>query len=49
MNGMGEPKASRVCGGLFGSCMTFAAMKDASAPGQVAFDDMKALLRVLEK
>ena len=47
---MGEyGKASRVCGGLFGSCMTFAAMKDASAPGQVAFDDMKALLRVLEK
>lgn len=36
--------ASRLCGGTFGSAMTFASAGDSSAPGQVSFDVMNLVL-----
>ena len=38
---------SRVCGGTFGSAMTFAAVGKTSAPGQISIDDEKIILQVL--
>ena len=38
---------SRISGELFGSCVTFAAGKKASAPGQIAMDDLKNILQIL--
>ena len=38
---------SRVCGELFGSCVTFAAGKNASAPGQIEAEKMEEILKVL--
>lgn len=44
---MGElGKISRICGSVFGSCMTFGAGSNASAPGQL---DARDLLTILEK
>lgn len=40
-------RLSRMMGEYFGSCMTFATAKDASAPGQVPLDDLKKVLEVL--
>lgn len=40
---------SRICGGVFGSAMTFAALGRASAPGQAAADSVKKLTSELEK
>ncbi len=36
--------ASRLCGGTFGSAMTFASAGDSSAPGQISFDVMNLVL-----
>ncbi len=45
---MGELGAiSRVCGATFGSCMTFASLGKASAPGQINLDDMNNTLNSL--
>ena len=38
---------SRISGELFGSCVTFAAGKNASAPGQISMDKMEEFLDVL--
>ena len=38
---------SRVCGELFGSCVTFGAGKNASAPGQVPMSKLAEILEVL--
>lgn len=38
---------SRVCGELFGSCVTFGAGKNASAPGQVPVAELEEILEVL--
>ncbi len=46
MGGLG--KLSRVCGGVFGSCMTFGAGKNASAPGQLNTEDLRAILEDLD-
>ncbi len=40
-------RISRIAGGLFGSDITFGAGRDASAPGQLAFHDLKAGLALL--
>ena len=40
-------RLSRMMGEYFGSCMTFATAKDASAPGQVPLADLKKVLEVL--
>ncbi len=45
---MGEIGAiSRVCGATFGSCMTFASIGKASAPGQINLEDMNKSLQSL--
>lgn len=42
---MGEMgKISRISGGFFGSCVTFAAGKQASAPGQMNVEDINAII-----
>lgn len=47
---MGElGKISRVCGGFFGSCITFAAGAAASAPGQVDAGALKAALHAVRQ
>jgi 3-dehydroquinate dehydratase-1 len=38
---------SRLAGELFGSCLTFAAAKDVSAPGQVSVRDVRSILEIL--
>ncbi|MDO5639688.1 MAG: type I 3-dehydroquinate dehydratase [Neisseria sp.] len=40
---------SRLCGEEFGSAMTFGAAKQASAPGQIAVNDLAFILGVLSK
>ena len=41
-------KLSRIFGGQFGSCLTFASLDKASAPGQVSFKDMVKILDLIE-
>ena len=41
-------KISRASGAYFGSCITFAAGKNASAPGQISAEDLKAVLQDLD-
>ena len=38
---------SRICGELVGSAMTFASAGQASAPGQIAVEDMNLLLEAI--
>lgn len=40
-------KLTRVSGAVFGSCLTFGAGQDASAPGQINAEDLKAILEDL--
>jgi 3-dehydroquinate dehydratase-1 len=40
---------SRVCGGVFGSALTFAVGQAASAPGQIPIEDLQAALAVLRR
>ena len=47
MGGLGA--VSRLCGGVFGSALTFAVGASASAPGQIAIDDVRAALSVLQR
>lgn len=41
-------KLSRVCGAHFGSCVTFGAGENASAPGQLNAEDLRAILEDLD-
>ncbi len=41
-------RLSRVSGGLFGSCMTFGAGENSSAPGQINAEDLKAILEDID-
>lgn len=41
-------KVTRVCGQVFGSCMTFGAGKNASAPGQLGAEDLRAVMEDLD-
>ncbi|MCI8622268.1 MAG: type I 3-dehydroquinate dehydratase [Provencibacterium sp.] len=45
MGAVGLP--SRVCGGLFGSAVTFGAGRQASAPGQIGVQELRAFCRAL--
>jgi len=47
MGGLGA--VSRLCGGVFGSALTFAVGASASAPGQIAIEDVRAALSVLQR
>ena len=40
---------SRICGEVFGSCLTFGAAKKASAPGQMGVEDLSQVLSTLHK
>lgn len=40
---------SRVCGETFGSCVTFGAGKNASAPGQIPMEELQQILEVLRQ
>ena len=47
MGGLGA--VSRLCGGVFGSALTFAVGASPSAPGQIAIDDVRAALSILQR
>jgi 3-dehydroquinate dehydratase-1 len=47
MGGLGA--VSRLCGGVFGSALTFAVGASASAPGQIAIEDVRSALAVLQR
>lgn len=47
MGGMGI--ISRICGEVFGSCMTFATMGASSAPGQMPEEELQQVLAVIHK
>jgi 3-dehydroquinate dehydratase-1 len=47
MGGLGA--VSRLCGGVFGSALTFAVGASASAPGQIPIADVRAALAVLQR
>jgi 3-dehydroquinate dehydratase I len=47
MGGLGA--VSRLCGGMYGSALTFAVGAAASAPGQIAIEDVRAALAVLQR
>ena len=40
---------SRMCGEVFGSCLTFGALGTASAPGQMRVDDLSTVLQLVHK
>ena len=47
MGGLGS--VSRISGGTFGSCITFGADREASAPGQLDFRELKEIIRILDE
>jgi 3-dehydroquinate dehydratase-1 len=47
MGGLGA--VSRIVGGVFGSALTFAVGKSASAPGQIAIEDLRVALNTVGK
>lgn len=47
MSMAGTGVLSRMCGEVFGSCLTFGAAKKASAPGQIPVDELKQVLTIL--
>lgn len=49
MSMAGTGVLSRMCGEVFGSCLTFGAAKKASAPGQIPVDELKQVLTILHK
>jgi len=38
---------SRLSGEIFGSAITFASVRNASAPGQISVTDMKSILQLI--
>lgn len=49
MSMAGTGVISRICGEVFGSCLTFGAAKKASAPGQMGVEDLTQVLSLLHK
>ena len=47
MGGYGS--VSRMIGGVFGSALTFAVGKSSSAPGQIAIDELRAVLATVRR
>ena len=47
MSGIGT--ISRLSGEIFGSCLTFAAAKKASAPGQIGINELRNTLKIIHK
>lgn len=49
MSMAGTGGISRLCGEVFGSALTFGAVRKASAPGQIGVDDLHTVLEILHK
>ena len=49
MSMSGTGVLSRLCGEVFGSCLTFGAAKKASAPGQIGTEELAAVLNIIHK
>jgi 3-dehydroquinate dehydratase I len=49
MSMAGTGAVSRLAGGVFGSSLTFAVGREASAPGQVPIEDVRTVLGVLRR
>ena len=47
MSMSGQGVISRLCGEIFGSAMTFGAVGQVSAPGQVQIEDLNAVLQMI--
>ena len=45
----GQGLVSRLSGEVFGSCLTFGALRSASAPGQIDAEDLKRVLEVIHQ
>ena len=46
---MGRGVISRLCGEYFGSAMTFGAVGQVSAPGQIPADELRSVLAILHR
>ena len=40
---------SRLCGEVFGSCLTFGALEKTSAPGQINIGQLNEVLKIINK
>ena len=45
----GRGIVSRVCGEIFGSCVTFGCARKASAPGQIEADDLERAIKIIHE
>ena len=49
MSMAGQGVISRLCGEVFGSCLTFGAVNKASAPGQINVEELNKVLNIINK
>lgn len=49
MSMAGQGVISRLCGEVFGSCLTFGAVNKASAPGQINIEELNKVLDIINK
>ncbi|MEG0856063.1 MAG: type I 3-dehydroquinate dehydratase [Terrisporobacter sp.] len=49
MSMAGQGLISRLCGEVFGSCLTFGAVAKASAPGQINVEELNKVLNIINK
>ena len=49
MSMAGQGMISRLCGEVFGSCLTFGAVDKASAPGQINVGELAKVLNIINK
>ncbi|WP_434796913.1 type I 3-dehydroquinate dehydratase [Terrisporobacter vanillatitrophus] len=49
MSMAGQGAISRLCGEVFGSCLTFGAVSKASAPGQINVEELNKVLNIINK
>lgn len=49
MSMAGQGVISRLCGEVFGSCLTFGAVNKASAPGQINVEELDKVLNIINK
>lgn len=49
MSMAGQGMISRLCGEVFGSCLTFGALDKASAPGQINVEELDRVLNIINK
>ena len=49
MSMAGQGVISRLCGEVFGSCLTFGAVNKASAPGQINVEELNKVLTIINR